>query len=316
MKNIILDLDTGIDDSLALALAIADENINLLAITTTYGNVKTKISCLNSNFILKLLNKNNVPVLKGLDHALLKDNFKRQKVSAQIQGKNGLGDIEEKCGSYDNSKYPFFAPFVLEQIKKYDGDITYITTGPLTNIAYLLENHKEEIIKINEIVSMGGAIIYPGNVSNNAEANIHQDPHAAKIVLESELKTIIVPLDVTQKSRITLEDITYWRNNNNKQSEIFYKMLLHYINQHPNKNECYIHDPSAIMYCINPKLFATIDKDLTVLENKNDYGRIVGNLTKIRSSSPSSTICIDVKESELSEYLVKKINSFFKIFSN
>ena len=311
MKNVILDLDTGIDDSLALALAIADENINLLGITTTYGNVQTKISCINSNFILKLLNQENIPVLKGLDHALLKDNFKRHKVSAQIHGKNGLGDIEEQFGSYNDSKYPFFVPFVLEQIKKYDGDITYITTGPLTNLAYLLENHKEQIIKINEIVSMGGAIIYPGNVSNNAEANIHQDPHAAKIVLESELKTVLVPLDVTQKSRITIEDILPWEKNHNKHSDIFFKMLLHYIKQHPNQSECYIHDPSAIMYCIKPTFFTTIDKDLTVLENKNDFGRIVGNLSNIKNPNPTSTICIDVKEIELSKYILKKINKFF-----
>jgi len=312
MKNVILDLDTGVDDSLALALAVADENINLLGITTTYGNVQTKVSCTNSNFILKLLNQKDIPVLKGLDHALLKNNFKRHKVSAQIHGKNGLGNIENQFYSFDETQYPFFDSFVLNQIKKYDGDITYITTGPMTNIAFLLENHKEEMIKIKEIVSMGGAIIYPGNVSNNAEANIHQDPHAAKIVLESELKTVLVPLDVTQKSRITIEDILYWKKINSKQSSIFYKMLLHYINQHPNQKECYIHDPSAIMYCINPTLFTTIDKDLTVLENKNDFGRIVGNLSKIRNANPTSTICIDVKANELSSYILKTINSYFK----
>ncbi len=312
MENIILDLDTGIDDSLALALAIADENINLLGITTTYGNVQTKKSCTNSNFILKLLKQNNIPVLKGLDHAILKDNFRRNSISSIIHGKNGLGNIKENFESYNDNKYPFFDSFVLNQIEKYNGNITYVTTGPLTNIAYLLENFKEEIIKIKQVVSMGGAIIYPGNVSNNAEANIHQDPHAAKIVLESEINSVIVPLDVTQKARISKNDILKWKNINNKQGLIFYKMLTHYINQHPNPNQCYIHDPSSVMYCINKELFTTLDKDLTVLENKNDFGRIVGDLKKIRNLNPTSTVCLDVKADELSAYILKVVTSYFK----
>jgi purine nucleosidase len=312
MKNIILDLDTGVDDSLALALAIADKNINLLGVTTTYGNVQTKRSCINSSFILNLLKQNNIPVLKGLDHALLKDTFKRNAISSKIHGKNGLGNIEEEFDSFDKNKYQDFISFVLNMIKKYDGDLSFVTTGPLTNVAYLLENYKNEITKINEVVSMGGAIIYPGNVSNNSEANIHQDPHAAKIVLESELKSVIVPLDVTQKARINHEDILIWNDKINKTSRIFYKMLTHYMRQHPNPDQCYIHDPSAVMYCINPSLFTTLDKDLTVLENKNDYGRIVGDLNKIRSTTPSSTICLDVKADELSSYILNTTTSYFK----
>lgn len=305
MENVIIDLDTGIDDSIALALAIADENINILGITTTYGNVQTKRSCINSRFILDLFNQQNIPVYKGLEHAILKNTFKRNKISSIIHGKNGLGNIDENFNSYNNEAFTFFVPFVLEQIKKYNGNITYITTGPLTNIAYLLENHNEEIIKINKVISMGGAIIFPGNVSNSSEANIHKDPHSAKIVFESTLKTVLVPLDVTQKVRINQNEILHWKNPNNRKSNIFYNMITHYMNNTPNLNQCcYVHDPSAIMYCINPSLFTTIEKDLTVLENKNDFGRVVGNIKKIEEEKASSIICLDVKAEKLKNYII------------
>lgn len=313
MENIILDLDTGIDDSLALALAISDPSINLLGVTTTFGNVQTEISCSNSRFILDLLKAYDIPVLKGLDHATDKNDFTQSKICELIHGKNGLGNIKNKIPKYKEGDYDFFVPFVLEQIEKYGNSLTYVTTGPLTNVAHLINNYYQEISKIKKIVSMGGALIYAGNVSKTAEANIFKDPQSAKIVLESDITSVIVPLDVTQKSRISTDDILKWKAINNEASNVFYSLLSYYIENNPTPNECYVHDPSAVMYCIDKSIFTTLNKNVTVLTECDNYGRIVGDLSKIRDKKTTSILCLDVEEQKVNNYINE---SMIKLFSS
>ncbi len=312
MKNIILDLDTGIDDSLALALAVADENINLLAVCTTYGNVTTDNSCLNSRYILDLLKQKDIPILKGLSHAIDKDEFIRNKVSARIHGENGLGNLEVDLSIYKDIDFPFFEEPLLDLIKKFDNDLTIITTGPLTNMAYMIQKHPDEIRKVKEIITMGGALLFKGNVTFDAEANIHQDPVAAKIVFESDIEKAIVPLDVTQKSRISVSDINKWEALNKKESNFFSKMLYYYINENPCENECFVHDPSAVMFAINPSLFTIVRKEITVLCNKENYGRIVGNDNLIQKNNSSSKLCLDVNDKVINQYISKTMLNFFK----
>lgn len=311
MTNVILDLDTGIDDAMALAIAIIEPEINILGISTTYGNVVTTKSCVNTQYLLDLFNIKDIPIVKGLDHSLDDKTFFPDKISRKIHGEDGLGNLNPITKEYCKEDYEDFIPFYLRMINLHKNDITIITTGPLTNTAYLIENHPNEMNNVSEIISMGGAIIFPGNINSNVEANINQDPRAAKIVMESKVHNTIVPLDVTEKARTLRKDSNKWRLYNTKLSIFFSNIVDYYIDQHPMKDECYIHDPSAVIYCVHRDFFKTIDLNCTVLLDES-VGRIVGNLEKIRDSRKDTTLCIDVDADKLSNFINDSYNSYFR----
>jgi purine nucleosidase len=310
MTNIILDLDTGIDDAMALAIAIIDPKINLLGISTTYGNVVTTKSCVNTKYLLDLFHQNDIPIVKGLDHALDAQSFFPDKISIEIHGEDGLANLNLNVEEYKEEDYEYFVSFYLRMIKLYKDDITIVTTGPLTNIAYLIETQPKAIEHVSEIVSMAGAIIFPGNINSEVEANINQDPKAAKIVMESSVHNTIVPLDVTEKARTFRKDLKKWRDHNTEISSLYADLVDYYIDQHPMKDECYVHDPSAVIYCSHKDYFTTIDLNCTVLLDECP-GRIVGNLDKIRDVKKYTTLCLDVDADKIDKFINDSYNSYF-----
>jgi purine nucleosidase len=310
LTNIILDLDTGIDDAMALAIAIIDPEINILGISTTYGNVVTTKSCVNTKYLLDLFHRDDIPVVKGLDHALDAKDFFPDEISREIHGEDGLANLNLNVKEYKEEDYEYFVPFYLRMIDKYHDDITIVTTGPLTNTAYLLETHPEEMRHVSKIVSMGGAIIFPGNINNGVEANINQDPRSAKIVMECGIHNTIVPLDVTEKSRTLRSDLKKWREHNTEISSLYADLVDYYIDQHPMKDECYNHDPLAVIYCSHSDCFTTIDLNCTVLLDECP-GRIVGNLDKIRDHRKDTTLCLDVDADKIDQFINDSYNDYF-----
>lgn len=196
-------------------------------------------------------------------------------------------------------------------IEKYSNDITIVTTGPLTNVAYMLTNYPNEMKNVTEIVSMGGAIIFPGNKNSYAEANIDQDHLAAKIVMENDIHNVIVPLDVTEKSRIFRKDLDLWNESNTELSNIYVNLVNYYMDQHPVVDQCFVHDPSAVIYCSHRDYFTTLDLNCTVLQEECP-GRIVGNFDKIRDKTKTTTICLDVEAEKIRTFINSHFVEYFR----
>ena len=195
MPRIILDTDPGIDDALALFLALASPDIQLEAITTVSGNVHVDLTTRNALALLELAGRTDIPVARGCDRPLV-----RQPVTADyVHGRNGLGGIElPEPKLQPISQHA--VDLIIEKIMAVPGEITLVPIGPLTNIALALRKEPHIAQHVREVVIMGGALRVPGNVTPIAEFNIYADPHAAHIVLHAGWPIRLVTLDVTTKA--------------------------------------------------------------------------------------------------------------------
>ena len=173
--KLILDLDTGIDDAMALAYAVGSPDLELIGVTGTYGNVYTEVGVQNVLNLLEMMGKPEIPVFLGEKKALTQDVFVRHEVSARIHGENGVGQVELPVAAEHASKMDA-VDFIIESVKKYGKELVIVATGPQTNLAAALNKAPEIKEMMGKIVIMGGALTVPGNVSPYAEANISKDP--------------------------------------------------------------------------------------------------------------------------------------------
>jgi purine nucleosidase len=310
MIQMILDLDTGIDDSLALAYALANPDIKLLGVTGIYGNVTTSQGVQNALDMLHLFGEDAIPVFLGEDHAMDKEGFDRHEVVARIHGENGVGQITlprafrkpENCCAVD---------FLIESCRTWGKKLVLVATGPLTNLAKALEKEPEIANLIGKVIVMGGALTVRGNVSHFAEANIYKDPVAAKKIFESALDLTMVGLDVTQRSRLNKKDTQAWRDLKTKSGRLFADMTDYYIANTLQTDETYIHDPSAVICAMHPEFFTALPFFLTVETEGVEAGRIIVDHTKLRSSNPTTKVCLNVDSPSVERELCNKLKDLF-----
>jgi inosine-uridine nucleoside N-ribohydrolase len=202
--RVIIDTDPGIDDALALLLALRSPELEIAAITTVSGNVPVEVATRNVFTVLSLFPAITAPpVAKGASRPLKKAAF----YAEQIHGEDGLGGI---YSIREASGEPRYAPQaatlsrrdavheILYQLSVTWQPVTVISLGPLTNIASAMEKDRAAMAKISRVVLMGGAVGVPGNVTPVAEYNLYCDPHAANIVFRSGIPLTMVGLDVTR----------------------------------------------------------------------------------------------------------------------
>lgn len=193
MKHkIIIDTDPGIDDAMAIAYAIAHPDIELLALTTIFGNVRTEEATRNALALLEHW---------GSDADVAEGEFAPLSIAANepsylVHGSNGFGEVDIPASA--RSKHALDAvDYIIEASKRFPGEIVICAVGPLTNLARLLERDPEMVSRLKAVVVMGGAVHRKGNVTPVAEANIWNDPHAADQVLAAGWPLVLAPLDCT-----------------------------------------------------------------------------------------------------------------------
>jgi len=200
LKKIILDCDPGHDDAVAIMLAAANDNIEILGITCVGGNTTLENAKNNALKICTLIGKTNIPIYAGSDKPIKFDLV----TAAHVHGKSGL-DIDGPPIKIKNDykiKDLHAVDFIIKTCLEQPEAIYICPTGPLTNIALALQ--KEPLIKknIKKIIFMGGVGMSLGNITPSAEFNIYVDPHAANIVLKSGIPLIMMGLDVTHKVNV------------------------------------------------------------------------------------------------------------------
>lgn len=302
MKNIILDLDTGIDDSLALAYAALSPEINLLGVTGTYGNVEMATGVQNSLNVLAAVGRTDVPVFAGEAHALTQATFERHAVSSRIHGENGVGQVQFPV-SKRKKQEETAVTFLSKAMHTYQQELTIVTTGPLTNVATVLMQDPSLRKWKGKLVLMGGALMVRGNVSHFAEANISQDPEAAKLILESNLDVTMVGLDVTMRSRLKFSQAIAWKQKESPRAKLFGDMLEYYIQNTLGTDETYIHDPSAVICALHPEFFTILPFFLTVKTEGEDRGRTLVDHTRLREKNSTTKVCVDVEATKVEENL-------------
>ena len=306
-KKAILDLDTGIDDALALAYALGSPELEVIGVTCTYGNVLLETGAANNLALLELFGAPEVPVYLGEPHAVKRDGFEVLEISAFIHGANGIGEValekaraEAREGGVD---------FLIDSVREHGDDLVIIATGPLTNIAAAAA--KDSAFADNaHIVIMGGALTVPGNVSPWAEANINQDPDAANDVFRAAADVTMIGLDVTLQTLLTTRHTAQWRELGTPAATALADMTDFYIKAYettaPHLGGCGLHDPLAVGVAVDPSLVTLLPINLKVDVEGETRGRTIGD--EVRLNDPVRTaraaVAVDV-ERFLSEFMTR-----------
>ena len=198
-RAVLIDCDPGHDDAMALLLALASPELELLGVTTVHGNQTLPKTTANALRVLEFAGRGDVPVAAGADRPLLRD----ARVAAHVHGETGLDgpDLPPPQGAPVDGHA---ADFLADCIRSAGRPVTLVPTGPLTNVALLLALHPDVASGIERIVLMGGAIA-EGNVTPAAEFNIWVDPEAAARVFASGIDVTMVGLDVTHRALMTAD---------------------------------------------------------------------------------------------------------------
>jgi inosine-uridine nucleoside N-ribohydrolase len=255
-KRVLIDTDPGVDDSMAILLALASPEIEVEGLTTVFGNVGVETTTQNALSVLELAGRPDIPVAMGAGKPLMRENTSR---GWQVHGRNGLGGVElpEPKAKPDKRRA---AQFIIDTIMENPGEITLVPLGPLTNVALAVATEPRIAENVKEVVLMGGAATVAGNASPVAEANIRNDPEAAHIVFHAGWPITMIGLDVTQQSVMSPEYLEALRGAEHPWTDFIYQITKHYLDFYRSVgiNEGMpVHDSSALAYVIDPTLFVT-----------------------------------------------------------
>lgn len=315
-RKMILDLDTGVDDALAIAYALADPEVDLIGIVSSYGNNLLDVCAENSLKLLELLGHTDIPVFKGLPHSCTTDHFDVMQVSKDIHGDNGIGDVELPTPSRALEEQSG-VDFYIEAAHKYGKDLIIIPTGPMTNLAAALKKDPEIADLIGNVTFMGGALTVEGNVTPVAEANINQDPKAADEVMKSNLPLTMVGLDVTLRTLLTKNETKQWRELGTVSGKAFADITDFYIDAYYNldidKRGCALHDPLAVGVGVDPSFVSTISLFMKVVYQEGPYyGRTIGDNAKLNDPNPNVKVAVNVDKERYLKAFMDRLNKLFK----
>ncbi|WP_448852029.1 nucleoside hydrolase [Corynebacterium sp. 335C] len=304
--KMILDIDTGIDDALAIAYAVGSPEVELIGVTGTYGNVLMETGVANDLAILDLLGESGVPVHRGLPHASEKDGFEVLPISAFIHGDDGVGEAPLAASDREPSEESA-VDFLVRSVKEHGDDLVIVATGPMTNVAAAVA--ADEGFRDNaRIVVMGGALTVPGNVNAWSEANISQDPDAADRLFRSGADVTMIGLDVTLQTLLTYEHTKQWRELGGTAAEFFADMTDYYIKAYettaPHLGGCGLHDPLAVGVAVDPSLVTLLDINMKVDVEGETRGRTIGDETRLNDPEKTMKVAVGVDvERFVSEFM-------------
>lgn len=262
MHKMILDTDPGIDDAMAIFTAIAHPEIELLGLTTTFGNVSVDQATTNALTLVEMAGT-NTSVAKGVASPWYKP---LAPFPDFVHGSDGLGNLRlaaPAAKAIDQSA----AEFIVETVNRLPGEVTLVAVGPLGNLATALHLDPELASKVKGVIIMGGVIAADGNVSPVAEANILSDPHAAERVFAAPWQVVMVGLDVTHQivlSRSLFDEIAELNARVGAFMRDAAKFYIDFYSKVRQIDGCYAHDVSALAYLVSPQSFETVSGPICV----------------------------------------------------
>jgi inosine-uridine nucleoside N-ribohydrolase len=276
-QKIILDVDPGHDDAMAILLANASPEIELLAITTVAGNQTLPKTTLNARRVCSRAGIKNVPIAAGCDRPLVRE----QRVAENIHGESGL-EGPTFSGEPDVPLDPRHAvDLIIELLMASDGDVMLVPTGPLTNIGLAMRREPAILSKIKHISLMGGAWGF-GNQTPSAEFNILVDPEAARIVFESGVPIVMCGLELTHQAKATPDIIARFAKLHTPLGDFAVEMLNFFASTYKKMHGFDgppLHDPTAVAWIIDPTIVETEPAHVDIETHAEfSYGRTVVDL--------------------------------------
>lgn len=302
-KKVIIDCDPGIDDSLAIMLALKSKELEVIGITIVCGNSPVEMGFENAKKVLRQMNRLDVPVFVGESKPL-----RREYVNAlDTHGEDGLGEsFLPEVEGYEQEMNA--VEFLSDALKK--DRVSVIALGPMTNLAALIKKDREAFEQIEEVVSMGGTFKSHGNCSPVAEYNYWCDPDAAALVYDTMFqlgkKITMVGLDVTREIVLTPTILEYICRLDEEMGSFIRKITKFYFDFHWQWEHiigCVINDPLAVAYFIDPGLCRGFDSFVQIETEGISLGQSVVDSMNFYRKESNATVLTEVD-----------VHAFFKMF--
>lgn len=304
---IIIDTDPGQDDAVAILLALASPEFDVLGITAVAGNVPLALTEKNARKICELAGRPDIKVHAGAIRPMV-----RTLVTAEeVHGKTGLdGPVLAEPAMPLQSQHA--VDFLVETFMTHPaGTISLCTLGPLTNIGLALVREPRIASRIRQIVTMGGGFFEGGNVTPAAEFNIYVDPHAARLVFESGIPITLIPLDCTHQALTSAARVACFRAMPNRSGPATAAMLDFFERFDENKygtDGGPLHDPCVIAWLLNPGLFDGRLVNVEVeCESELTMGMTVVDWWKVSKRAPNATVLRNVDAEGFFALLIERI---------
>lgn len=295
-KPIILDVDTGIDDGVAIMLGALCESLDIKFICTSFGNTTAKNSAINTANLLSHIGKNDKKIVVGSTSGLLK---KRPNIN--VHGKNGLGDypFPKQNFVFETDFLEAYKTTIMSSAEK----VVVLVLGPITNLARVLKKHPEVKNNIEQVVFMGSSLKkYGDDEIPYAGFNVACDPEAMEIVLHSGLEIVFCPNDLGKKYRLSPRELEIMRNTN-KTGEMLYAIFKEYKDRLVFDGVA-MYDSTTIYYLINPK-----DYEIRPVNIEIRYYEELGTGVALADfdKKPNAKMLVDLNVDNFKKYCFEKL---------
>lgn len=252
--KLIIDTDPGVDDAITILMAFQLTDVEVIGLTTIFGNVTTKDATQNALHLCEVAGFPDIPVAEGIPEPLKRG---PPFIADFIHGSDGLGNTFPPYPK--NKKIDKNAcEFLVDKVSEYPGEVTILALGPLTNIALAVKKDRLFASKVKKIVILGGSFFASGNINPAAEANVYGDPEAADIVFTCGAEIVVIGLNVTTQVLMTYQDLCELRDSEGRYGRYIYNICQFYRDWHVKSDGIdgiYLHDPTCFAALLKPHLF-------------------------------------------------------------
>lgn len=310
-KRILLDTDPGIDDALAILLALASSEVSVDGLSIVHGNCSLEQGTRNALSVLELANAGSIPVAKGCELPLVQLSL----LAPETHGSTGLG--------YAHLPEPRIQPirqhavdFLIERILASPGEITLVAIGPLTNVALAIRQEPRLVDSLADLIIMGGALRAEGNTTALAEFNTYVDPHAAHIVYHAGIPTTLVPLDVSYQCILTLQDVQRLQRIDSPITQFVADATRFYMEFHDEYQSiegCVINDPLALALAFAPDLCTYRELPVDVdLSGGISMGKTAADFYNYDRKAPNMKVALSVRARDFIELFLERMERLAK----
>ena len=313
-KRIILDTDPGIDDSLAILLALASPEITLEGLSVVHGNSSTEQGAINALSVLELAKASHIPVYKGCELPLVQPSL----LAPETHGEQGIG--------YAKLSAPLGRPqiqkgcdYLIEKVMSSPGEITLVCIGPLTNIALAIRQEPRIVENVKEVFIMGGAIRHEGNTTALAEFNTYVDPDAAHIVFHSGMPITLTPLDVTYQCILMKQDVGQLLKIDSPITKFIADATRFYMEFHDEYQKidgCVINDPMTLALTFMPEIcdYEELYVDVDISTGVG-LGNTFADFYNYDKKAPNMKVALGVRPRVFMELFLERMEKLAKSLS-
>lgn len=314
-RKIIVDTDPGVDDAMALFTALVSPELDIIGVTTIFGNAATPVTTRNALTLLDIAGRSDIPVAMGRSDPIASDYL---GPVPQVHGSDGLGNSHrpppDRRPVEDSA-----ADFIRTALTAHPGEVTLLALGPLTNLAAALTADPGITDLVADVVVMGGNALVPGNATPAAEANINNDPEAADLVFGAPWPVTMVGLDVTHQVNLSGAAIDRIVTGTSPASRLLAEAIPVYRAFFETTNEIdgiFVHDPSTVAFLIDQDLFTTDDWAIRVETESFSRGKTWPNLGNTDEAAPPAwqgrplvRVCTGVDAAGVAELVTERLTT-------